>query len=300
VTQPEQPQQPTGPGAGTAVAVGAVALAGTAPDPWLPIRWRRFAQMVKAERSLFRSYLGMLSKWIDGVRDRVVHGRVVDPPAVFAAAPAFRLALGDVIDVQVREIYQSAWHDVMLAAPLPPGRVESYLQVAKNRLVNVPDEVYTLITSEVAKAHHEGAAIGELAARIETVLSDNEVATWKNRALVVARTEAIGAYNAGTHAGFLSYAAQLGGEWEHGWLATHDERVRPTHLAADLGTPEPASACRWTSRSRWARPCWTHPGARGPVALPEEVIQCRCSQVLLRPGENLDHDPSAGSSGEKT
>jgi hypothetical protein len=288
VTQPEQPQQPTGPGAGTAVAVGAVALAGTAPDPWLPIRWRRFAQMVKAERSLFRSYLGMLSKWIDGVRDRVVHGRVVDPPAVFAAAPAFRLALGDVIDVQVREIYQSAWHDVMLAAPLPPGRVESYLQVAKNRLANVPDEVYTLITSEVAKAHHEGAAIGELAARIETVLSDNEVATWKNRALVVARTEAIGAYNAGTHAGFQSYAAQLGGEWEHGWLATHDERVRPTHLAADLGTPGTGQRVPLDEPFAVGQALLDHPGARGPVALPEEVIQCRCSQVLLRPGEQVD------------
>jgi hypothetical protein len=263
VTQPDQPQQPTGPGAGTAVAVGAVALAGTAPDPWLPIRWRRFAQMVKAERSLFRSYLGMLSKWIDGVRDRVVHGRVVDPPAVFAAAPAFRLALGDVIDVQVREIYQSAWHDVMLAAPLPPGRVESYLQVAKNRLANVPDEVYTLITSEVAKAHHEGAAIGELAARIETVLSDNEVATWKNRALVVARTEAIGAYNAGTHAGFLSYAAQLGGNGSTvGWPLTTSGYVRPTSRPTSVRRA-PASAYPWTSRSRWARPCWITPERAG-------------------------------------
>ena len=140
----------------------------------------------------------------------------------------------------------------------------------------------------MAKAYQTGASIQELTARVETVLSDEQISRWRNRSLVIARTEAIGAYNAGTHAGFLSYAAQLGGQWEHGWLCTHDERTRPTHLAADIGTPGTGQRVPLGEPFAVGEALLDHPGASGPSALPEEVIQCRCSQVLLRPGEQLD------------
>lgn len=285
MTQPE----PSGPTTGqVALGVGAVALAGGAPDPWLPLRWRRLVGMLRAERSLFRAYSGFLSKWIDRVRGRVVHRQVVDPVEIYAMRGAFTLGVGEIVDVQLREIYTSAWHEVMVAAPVPPSRVETYLQGAHNRMSGTPDHVYALVKAEVLKAHNEGSSISELAARVELVLSDNEVATWKNRSVVVARTEAIGAYNAGTHAGFLSYAAQLGGAWEHGWLATHDERVRPTHIAADLATPGSGQRVPLDEPFAVGEALLDYPGAIGPRALPEEVIQCRCSQVLLRPGEDLD------------
>lgn len=282
MTQPEQ-------GVSTGqVALGAVALAGGAPDPWLPLRWRRLAGMLRAERSLFRAYSGFLSRWIDRVRGRVVHRQVVDPTEIYALRGAFTLGVGEVVDVQLREIYTSGWHDVMLAAPVPSSRVETYLQGAHNRMSGTPDHVYTLVKTEVLKAHNEGSSIAELAARVETVLSDNEVATWKNRSVVVARTEAIGAYNAGTHAGFLAYAAQDGGHWEHGWLATHDEHVRPTHMAADIATPGTGQRVDLDKPFAVGQALLDYPGALGPRALPEEVIQCRCSQVLLRAGERAD------------
>jgi hypothetical protein len=287
MTAPTTPP-PQGNTGKAAVAVGAVALAGGLPDPWLPVRWRRLAGMMRAERALFAAYSGFLSRWIGAVRQRVVHGKVVNSHAVFSLGHAFDLGVGRIVDVQMREIYEGAWHNVMLAAPVPPSRVETYLDGARNRMSGVPDQVYAQVKAEVLKANTEGWSIDELAGHVETVLSDNDVATWKNRSVVVARTEAIGAYNAGTHAGFLAYADQTGGPWEHAWLCTHDERVRPTHLAADIGTPGTGQRVPLGEPFSVGDALLDYPGALGPRATPEEVIQCRCAQLLLRPGEQQD------------
>jgi hypothetical protein len=287
VTQPAPDQQ--NPSAAVAVAVGAVALAAGMPDPWLPVRWRRLVGMLRAERRLFGSYTQLFSRWIGQVRERVVHrSGAIDPTGVFSTRHTFTLGIGDIVDVELRQIYESAWHEIMVASPLPPSRVETYLATARNRLSAVPDQVYQQITAEVLKAHSEGWSIDELSGRVDTLLSDAQVATWQNRSLVIARTEAIGAYNAGTHAGFLSYAVQLGGEWEHGWLCTHDEKTRPTHLAADIATPGTGQRVPLGEPFQVGLALLDHPGADRPSPLPEEVIQCRCSQVLLRPGEQLD------------
>lgn len=290
MTQPDQQsqQQQGHPVADVALAIGAVELARGATDPFMPSRWRRLAGLLRAERQMFQRYSQLITSWIDQVRARVVHGGVVDPPALFALSGQFAQDAQAVAEVVITEIYEHAWDDVMLHAPLPPSNVQTYLEGAINRLANVPDAVYSDITAEVLKAYNGGWAPDELAVAVEKILSNEDIPTWRNRALVIARTEALSAYNAGTHAGFLAYANQSGGEWEHGWLATHDHRTRPTHLAADLGTPETGQRVPLSEPFRVGAALLDHPGARGPAALPEEVIQCRCSQVLLRPGEQVD------------
>lgn len=288
MTQPDQQvQQPQAhPVADVALAVGAVELARGAADPFLPSRWRRLAGLLRAEREMFARYSQLLTHWIDQVRNRVVRGTVVDPPALFAVSGQFAQEAETVARVVISNIYESAWHDVMVDTPLPPSRVETYLASAVNRLVGVPDRVYSDITAEVLKAYNAGDHPIELARRVQDILTGEDLPTWKNRALVIARTEALSAYNAGTHAGFLAYAQQVGGEWEKGWLATHDHRTRPTHRAADIGTPATGQRVPLTEPFKVGTALLDFPG--DPTGPPEEVIQCRCSQVLLRPGEHVD------------
>jgi hypothetical protein len=294
VTQPDETTQDAnqppsgGPGAGTALAVGAVVLAAGLPDPWWPSRLRRYAALVRAERRFYQAYTAFLGGWMDKLRGRVVSHQVVDPWAVESMRGAFRLGVDPIVDTVIREIVDDGFSYVMLHTPVPTSYVDSYLQGVSNRLSNVPDAVFALVRKEVQDATNEGWSMDQLAARVHTVLSDNDVSTWRNRALVIARTEAIGAYNAGTLAGFHGYAASAGGQWEKGWLCTHDARTRPTHLAADVGSTGGAQRVPLAAPFAVGAALLDHPGAHGPVALPEETVQCRCSLVLLRPGEKID------------
>jgi uncharacterized protein with gpF-like domain len=100
---------------------------------------------------------------------------------------------------------------------------------------------------------------------------------------VIARTEAIGAYNAGTFAGFVSYASQLGGSWEKVWLATHDHRTRRTH-ARETGAD--GQRVGLLDPFKVGDGLLMFPG--DPTGPPEEVIQCRCSILLAQEGEIID------------
>lgn len=276
MTQPTDQQQPPprqGPSAGTAVAVAALATG--AADPFLPLRYSALATLVRAERRLYGRYRALLHGWLDEVRPRVVSPRgAIDAFAARTLRHAFAQGVDDVVDVVVREIFEDGWDSVMLHTPVPPPYVDRYLAGAKNRLVNVPDQVYSLVRGEVSKATSEGWDIGQLASRVEDVLTANDASVWPGRGLVVARTEAIGAYNAGQLAGFKGYAATAGGQWEKAWLCTHDLRVRPTHLAADVGTPETGQRVPLDEAFSVGDALLDHPGADAPRPLPEEVIQC--------------------------
>lgn len=300
MTQPDDQQPPPADQSSAgqvALAVGTVALLQGVPDPWLPSRWLRAAGIRRAEQRMFATWSDLLSRWIDRFRTRILHGTHVDPYGVFADQAAYRHAVTDVVEVQIRQIYEAAHDFVAIHTPVPPTKIETYLQGALNRLVGVPDHVFQLVNAEVMKAASEGWSIDQLAEQVHSVLSDEGTALWRNRATVIARTEAIAAYNAGTFAGFQSYAAQTGGTWEKGWLATHDTRTRPTHLAADIGTAGTGQRVKLDEPFRVGDALLDFPGAPGPVAEPEEVIQCRCSLVLLRPGGGLDLSHRHGKGG---
>jgi uncharacterized protein with gpF-like domain len=155
-------------------------------------------------------------------------------------------------------------------------------------MVRTPDEVFNLIAVAIAEGAGLGEGIPELAKRVNKILSVTETERWPNRAVVVARTETLGAMNAGRSDAFDAVATDLGGEFEQMWLATDDERTRPSHRAADgqrvpLGTPfligaDPAMSLAGVHLMR--------PG--DPTGPAHEVIQCRCTTLLVRPGETVD------------
>lgn len=206
-----------------------------APDPFGIARAAARERIERAETSIFTAAWNLLKRWGSRLR-RVLLGpsRVVDPIGIYSTEQWFADELDDVL-VEVREVVDWAAHDVD-DEPWPDGGVYArrYLEQARNRLVRVPDAVFASVNRMTMKAHSEGWGIEELASEIDQLLVETGSERWRNRAQTIARTEAVAAYNAGSFQGFVSFAEQAGGRWEKGWLATEDERTRPTHERADL------------------------------------------------------------------
>lgn len=261
-------------------------------QPWLPAKFQAFSAMVAAEAKLYARILDLLSKWAGKLRTAVFghsgatpSATVPDPLGVRGTTTWFSSSLeDDGVLVEIREIFDFASAD--FADPTPNGayRAQQAVAAARNRLVRIPDGVYAQVRAQTMKATTEGWSIDELAAGIDEVLAEAGAERWKNRARTIARTEAVAAYNGGTYSGFLSYAEQLGGSWEKVWLETHDHRTRTTHRETTGfgGQRVPLTSMFRANGVDMLYPGW--PG--GP---PEEVINCRCSILLVREGEQVDY-----------
>jgi Phage Mu protein F like protein len=103
---------------------------------------------------------------------------------------------------------------------------------------------------------------------------------WQWKARRIARTETLGAVNGGTFAGAVARADAMGIQMFKQWLATDDARTRPTHVDAD-GQVRPLKAPFEVGGWPLMYPC--EPG--GPA---EEVINCRCSPLILDADELTD------------
>jgi uncharacterized protein with gpF-like domain len=165
----------------------------------------------------------------------------------------------------------------------PPGDpwVADYLNAAGNRLVRLPDEVYALIVREVEAGIQSGDDIPTVTQRIDEVLSVSASERWRNRARTVARTETMGAVNAGA-----LRSAQLEAEARGDvapfkvWLSTDDTRTRPTHVDAD------GQRTLLSEPFRVGGASLMFPGdPNGPA---DEVIQCRCTILPIVLGETID------------
>lgn len=260
---------------------------GRGNDPWMPERLAAFLDAAMAEARMFRSFLGFLRDWITLVRDRMRESRY-DQSVIPALIPAWWDAMNEYTERDIMDTMNQGYESVTgepYSLDTRALAVNRALQ-RRNQLVRVADEVYSLVQREVAKAVNIGTSGEDLAAIIEDLFDFTGTPRWDNRAAVVARTETIGALNGGRFDGHQSIAGRLGGAFERVWVATTvgpaSENTRPSHLAADgqraaldgvfiIG--DPPSALRF-------------PG--DPAGPPHEVIQCRCTTILVRPGQDLN------------
>jgi uncharacterized protein with gpF-like domain len=133
----------------------------------------------------------------------------------------------------------------------------------------------------VERGIREGDGIREVTQGVNTILTASGSELWPNRAQTVARTETMGAVNAGVFRA-TQLAAEARGDLApfKMWLATMDDRTRPTHRAADrqrtlLTEPFVVGGAQLL-----------FPGdPRGPA---NEVINCRCTMLPVVLGETLD------------
>ena len=145
-----------------------------------------------------------------------------------------------------------------------------YSQVATNRLTGpVAESIWNDLKLKISQAIETGASTERLAEEIATMTDFAQY-----RAQAIARTEVNGAFNAGN---FESNQA-LGefGPVEKYWLATGDDRTRPTHREAS-GQVRPFSQPFDVGGAQMLYP-------HDPAGPAKEVVNCRCVLGYLYPG----------------
>lgn len=260
---------------------------GEGVDPWLPERLAAEAALVAAEQGVYQRWWAELSSWLVAVRRAVLSGgRLLppDPSAVWAKAPAWESAMTDLVNTVIRDVMQLAYDAIFGPGYRFDARpaIAAHLAEVVNRMVRTPGQVFDLIAETIAEGAGLGEGIAVLAERVDKLLTATGTNLWRNRAVVVARTETIGALNAGRFDAFQAVADVVddGDGMEMMWLATDDERTRPTHRTAD-GQRVPVGSYFSVGMADLRFPG----DPRGPA---QEVIQCRCSTLLLRVGEDID------------
>jgi hypothetical protein len=259
---------------------------GEGRDPWLPARLDARLEAGEHERAIREVVWAQLSGWLVETGRRVLRGDASSPPdpyAIWARVPAWRSAVdlivrGEIsaaVGIAFRKLFgvERAWNQRAF--------VVDYLAEVRNRLVRVPDEVFDLVAHEISVGANLGEGIPKIRDRVDSVLSTTGSDRWPNRATVIARTETIGALNAGRYDAFRMLAErdpEL--NFERLWLSTDDSRTRHTHDEADgqrVPLGQPFNVGGFELR---------FPG--DPSGPPQEVIQCRCTLLLVEQGESLD------------
>jgi hypothetical protein len=262
------------------------AWTGQGPDPWLPQRLEARMDVLRTERDIRETFWAQLSDWLVRLSRRVLRGdgRSPDMDAVWALAPAWRDAVDLVISGAILPAMQRAYRATVGAEFDLESRpfLARYLAEVRNRMARVPEETFDLIAGQVSAGVNMGESIPKLAARIEETFSLTATPRWENRATVTARTEAIGALNAARAEAFKVFKQDWAGgeELERVWLSTSDSRTRETHRLADgqrVAMDQPFIV--------GGAPLMFPGDPSGP---PQEVIQCRCTVLLVERGESVD------------
>lgn len=265
---------------------------GSGEDPWLPQRLAAQAEISVGERTIYDDYFARLSAWLTVAGRVVVSGALPNPDAILNLAPRWVQSMTDFVHTSVAAMIGRAYQNVFGPGYRFDNRpyVVDYLARARNRLVMVPEQTYTLVAGQIAEGAIAGESIPRIADRVRQTFDVQGTPYWRNRPSVVARTETIGALNAGRQGAFTELAVELDEPFEKGWLATMAgpaaERTRATHRAADISTPVTGQRVPLAQPFMVGGfPLMTPGDPDGPA---HEVIQCRCTQLILRPGENVD------------
>lgn len=255
---------------------------GEGEDPWMPERIAAADEGDEAESAAYLAYWAILVAWLAYVWKRLRDNRY-DPTVIPGAAPEWREAItvfGQDTLVDIAETgYESVTGEKFSLSTQDMARQRAWIR--QNQLSEFPDELYVLIQRTVANGINRGDSIDAIAAEIDSIMDTNATPRWQNRAVMVARTETMSALNGGRYDGHRAVAARLGGEWERVWVATMAgrtaDRTRPTHQAAD-GQRVPLEGTFDVGGFPLRFPL-------DPLGPPQETIQCRCTTVLVRPGE---------------
>lgn len=209
-------------------------------------RKRRLAEVLRAEKRVYTATRKALNRWLPQVETAVLHARgpVVaaghspdsDPVAINPNDAALARAAWAIHSGQILDALAATW-TTQFAAGAPDTEAataqtfrDAFLAKVSNRIHAVPDEVFDRVAVIVREGTLAGASIPQIAAEIREALSPRANLA---RAVLIARTESVAAYNAGALAGHQFTAEATGEVLFKEWLATNDLRTRDTHVEAN-------------------------------------------------------------------
>lgn len=255
---------------------------GQGVDPWLPARLRDSAEIAAAEREMFQGFWAILAQFLVAATRALLAAPTPDPQQLLSQQSLWDRLVAEFVQTTVLDVMGRAYRAIFGPDVRYSARpaVLAHLAVVDNRLRDVDNEVFDRVAATVARGTQEGWTADDTRKAVQQELGP-ENTHWKNRAAVVARTETIGALNAGRTDSFNQISSdhpEL--QLDQQWLATLDTRVRATHRRAD------------GQRRRPGRPFdvggaeLRFPGdPRGPA---REVIQCRCTTILVERGREVN------------
>jgi hypothetical protein len=254
----------------------------TPPDPSEEQRRRANEQIRAGEQRIQRAWFRSLTRWMDRTRPQVIGSGQIQPQNVGQNAAFWGELMESEVVPEAATLYRRIRNRITQRdEPITDPDAAQFLNEVGNRLKRVPDEVYSLIVREIETGIAAGESVPDMTARVQQVLTASATPYWKNRAVTVARTEALAAVNAGAYAGAVRDAEARGDPAPFKvWLATEDTRTRPTHKEAD------GQRTLLTSPFQVGGAQLRYPGdPRGPA---NEVINCRCTFLPVTLGETLD------------
>jgi hypothetical protein len=190
------------------------------------------------EEHLYNVVSGAFRSWLRKARDVVMapwrqYKIQPDPSAIYGTQGDWNAELETILTV-IGQISMHAWSE---ATDVPPVSRHSFvvasLAQTENLLVRIPDEVYNLVFAEITDAVNGGESMGQVAERVDRVLTYTDSERWPNRSRVIAQTETTRAYGAGTLAAGMEMSRVTGRLLRKRWDTRDDSRVRSPHREVD-------------------------------------------------------------------
>lgn len=232
------------------------------------------ASLLRYERRLARFFADLLSdqqaRVIAAINAseplRSLNGkRAIDPESVFVPDETDQARLERILADLVRDRGEEALADLALQLELNAnvGRAATWVRAQAHRALSlVDDHTRAAVRDEIAKALELGESLGQIVERIGQMPEFGQV-----RALRIARTETVGAYNFATVDAYEQSGVVEGVEW----LSARDSHVRDTHAEADGQVVSLGQSFQVGGVDM------SFPG--DPGAPPEETVNCRCTTL---------------------
>lgn len=271
----------------------------TASDPFLAARLRRTASIRRGENAVTAAVVGAMGRWLTAAT-HAIYGRpaALEAPAVSLAADAgdatestgaagaslpnlnlwpddgsWQLMIDQVVIPEIQKVFGKAFAEATREADIHAAHYEqAYVATVSDRLSRNlwPDRVFEEVRGVIADGIAEGLSITHITEEISQVMSVPHQ-EWQARR--IARTETIGASNAGAWNGASAIAEITGDRMFKQWFATMDTRVRLDHSRAHHQVV-PLETDFIVGGYLMAYPA----APDGPA---EEVCNCRCALLVL-------------------
>jgi hypothetical protein len=239
----------------------------------------------EAEDSIYRAAKEGLRRWLGRARDVVMtpwkqFKAQPNPGAIASTVPLWQAQV-DRILAALTPALKEGWAAAHLPGDYDPTDpyIQANLALTYNLLVRVPDDVHAKVVKEILEGTNAGESTGQIAQRIDNVLTYTGSENWDGRARLISRTEGARHFNSSQLAHALLQEKNGAVGMTKQWDTVMDGKERLAHQVAN-NQVQPINQPFIVDGEQLMFPL-------DPVGSPENVISCRCSMNFDRVREAL-------------